>query len=60
MTIVLRIARHTQLHRLCEVSGRFLLGNADEAPFPIARVNQANNGLDSLQVMHESLQALSK
>ena len=45
---------------LCEVSGRFLLGNADEAPFPIARVSQANKGLNSLQVMHESLQALWK
>ena len=46
VTIVLRI-------------GRFL-GNPDEAPFPIARVNHANKGLDSLEVMHESPQALWK
>ena len=31
VTIVLRIARHNQLHHLCEVSARFL-GNPDEAP----------------------------
>ena len=47
----------SQRHPLCEVSGRFPLGNADEAPFPIARENQATKGSDSLQVRHESPQA---
>ena len=36
------------------------LGNPDEAPFPIARENQATKGSDSLQVRHESPQALWK
>ena len=49
VTIVLRIARHIQLHRLCEVSQR-CLGNPNESPFPLARENQANKGLDSLEL----------
>ena len=59
VTIVLRIARHIQLHRLCEVSQR-CLGNPNESPFLLARENQANKGLDSLELMHESPQALWK
>ena len=59
VTIILRIARRIQLHRLCEVSQR-CLGNPNESPFPLARENQANKGLDSLEPMHQSPQALWK
>ena len=59
VTIILRIARHIQLHRLCEVSQR-CLGNPNESPFPRARENQANKGLAFLELMHQNPQALWK
>ena len=54
---IMMIARHTQVHHLCEVSGRFL-GNPDEAPFPIARESQATKGSE-VQTPYKSGMKLS-